>query len=788
MKRLSLLPVLLLIAFLATAQQENYSRIKIFLDHKTTRDLGKTGIEISQFNPKEGWAIAEIADREIRALKQAGFRYEVIQEDLERYYAERYRSSAHPGNEKSHSALSDEWPVPANFTLGTCGGFLTIDAMIDQLDLMRSLYPGLISVKQLVSDSLTTIEGRPMYYVKISDNPDLAENEPQVLYTGMHHAREPIGMQHLMYYMWYLLENYSTHQEVKDLVDNTEMYFIPIVNVDGYAYNITTNPLGGGMWRKNRRDNGGGNFGIDINRNYGYMWGYDDEGSSPDPSSDLYRGTGPFSEPETRMIKYFCESHNFKIALNYHSYSGLFLYSWGWSSFPTPDEDIFSAYASEITKENFYTYGAGYTTIYPTNGGSDDWMYGEQTSKPKILSYTPEVGNSGDGFWPDQNRIIPLCQENMLASFTAARLVGKYGRISDESPFFLWQESGYLSFSVKRLGMQEGDFTVSVTPLSDAITMVGSPVTISDLGLLSRKIDSIPYQLSSGLHAGDTLKYVLVLDNGLYPVYDTIIRVWGYPYPVFTDHFGNKNNWTGNWSLTTSSYYSPYTSMTDSPFGPYPSNANRSISLTNPISLTPSLLTILEFRSHWALETGFDYVQLKLSSNNGNTWIPLSGRYTRPGTIYQASGQPLYDGMESEWVRENISLNDWQEKNILLRFTLVSDGGTELDGFYYDDLVISNLLDPTSITEYPPKQSWLGNPTPLAGEEAYRINYLLPHHSNHPILNVYTMTGSKWSSREITQQEGFVDFQVKDWPSGIYIISLEDKGLPSQVRKMIVAR
>ncbi len=120
--------------------------------------------------------------------------------------------------------------------------------------------------------------------VKISDNPNVNETEPEVLYTALHHAREPVGAMQMLFYMYYLLENYDNDPFIQALVDNTEMYFVPVVNPDGYVYNQTTNPNGGGMWRKNRRNNGSaGLYGSDLNRNYGYMWGYDNNGSSPYP-------------------------------------------------------------------------------------------------------------------------------------------------------------------------------------------------------------------------------------------------------------------------------------------------------------------------------------------------------------------------------------------------------------------------------------------------------------------------------------------------------------------------
>ena len=785
MQRLITLILLLSLPFLAISQQSRYSRVKIYLDGKSIQSLYPLGIEVNQLNIGEGWAITEVSDNEINKISSHGFRYDVLIHDMSKYYVERNQESGKQVKNAAAVATS-AWPVPSNFTLGSCGGFLTVDEMVAQLDLMRQLYPQLITARTLASDTITTIEGRPVYFVKISDNPDLAEPEPEVLYTGMHHAREPIGMQHLMYYMWYLLENYDSNPEIKDVVDNTEMYFIPVINVDGYQYNINTNPFGGGMWRKNRRNNGGGNWGIDLNRNYGYMWGYDDEGSSPDPSSDLYRGTEAFSEPETRIMKYFCEGHEFLIALNYHSYSNLFLYSWGWTPDLPPDAPLLNAYAAEMTSESGYTFGPGSTTIYPTNGGSDDWMYGEQLSKPMILSYTPEVGGQGDGFWPTEERIIPLCRENMLSSFTAARLVGKYGRIRDNSPLFIYQDNGYLSFDVKRLGMQEGDFTVSIEPLGDAFASFGPAVTISGLDILEKKTDSISYQLAPVNHVGDTLRYILVLNNGISAQRDTIMKIFGYPYPVFSDFIDNKNNWTGNWTLINTDYFSPPSCLTDSPFGNYGSNANRSISLVNNISLGEALLTVLEFKAKWALENDYDFVQVKISENNGTSWTPLAGNYTNAGDINQLFGQPLYDGIESEWISEAISLNNWQGKDIKLRFTLDSDGGTELDGYYFDDVKISILLDPTSINENLPVSSWLGNQTPNPASKQVRVSFLVPSAAKSPVIKVLDATGKQRLVLDPGSKEGYAEFPVIDWEPGLYIIQLESAGLPTQSKKLLV--
>ena len=139
--------------------------------------------------------------------------------------------------------------------------------------------------------------------------------------------------------MWYLLENYETDEEIQRIVDHTELYFVPVINPDGYAYNESTNPNGGGMWRKNRRNNGNGSYGVDLNRNYGYFWGLNDEGSSPYPRKNTYRGPEAFSEPAIQNMRDFCNEHEFRIALNYHSYSNLLFSPWGYTSTPPPDNE-----------------------------------------------------------------------------------------------------------------------------------------------------------------------------------------------------------------------------------------------------------------------------------------------------------------------------------------------------------------------------------------------------------------------------------------------------------------
>jgi hypothetical protein len=786
MKRILILFAAVMLTFSALAGGTTYSRVKIHLTGHNGLALLQSGIEIQWLDKSGEWAVAELSQEELSKVSQLGFSFEVMIPDVEAYYADRY---LHPENYESSepdAALAETWPVPANFQLGTCGGFSTIDQMIEQLDLMHELYPNLITVKHPASDTITSINGQEIYYVKISDNPETSESEPQILYTGMHHAREPIGMQHLLYYMWYLLENYESNSLVRALVDTTEMYFIPVINVDGYAFNIANSPNGGGMWRKNRRLNQNGSYGIDINRNYGYMWGYDNSGSSPNPDDDTFRGTAPFSEPETRIMKHFCEDHDFRIALNYHSYSNLFLYSWGYSDEPSPDELLFNSFSKLLTVENGFTYGPASTTIYPTNGGSDDWMYGEQTTKGKILSWTPEVGGDADGFWPLQSRIVPLCQINMLQSLLSAQLVGKYAIAKDLSPMVISSPEGYFKFNITRFGLQDGSYTVTITPLNGSIASVGEPKQYAAMQVLQSVNDSIAYTLDPLIMSGDTLKYALTVDNGYYQLTDTLVKYFGMPVTIVNDSLNTIEGWTGTWALTSLKYFSPTKSMTDSPSGNYANNANKSTTTTTAVSLKNAMFAMLEFEAQWGLEAGYDYVQVKISTNQGLSWTPLAGQYTHAGNSNQAAGQPLYDGLQSNWVKETILLNDYLGKDVLFRFMLRSDAGEVADGFYFDDFKVSILLDPTKAENHPNNTfNLLGIPYPNPANGSLTIPFNLPA-ASQSFIKIYSSQGKMIKTIPVNNSGDGLKLDVSNWPEGMYLIKLESDNYPVEVRKVMI--
>jgi len=761
------------------SQDGTYNRVKIQLSEGVLDALAHEGFTLEGEITRDHCLITEISGPQTRFLEQQDFNFEVMVQDVTSFYQKRNTQFSDLKIERNPS---DEWIVPAGWGYGSMGGFYTFEQMLAELDTMIMLYPGLITPVQQMD--ITSTEGRPIYWVKISDNPNVDEEEPEVMYTALHHAREPISLQQMIFYMYYLLENYETNEEIEYLVNTTEMYFVPCLNPDGYVYNQTTYPGGGGMWRKNRRDNGG-SYGVDINRNYGYKWGYDNNGSSPDPEDDTYRGPEAFSEPEIQATRQFCIDRDFKMALNYHSYSNLLLYTWGWTSDPCPDDDILEAYAVMMTAENGYTYGPGSTTIYPTNGGSDDWMYGDTLDKPRFFSYTPEVGNSNDGFWPSINRIIPLCQENMHQNIMAAKLVGKYASAKDEMPYVIGNKQGYLKFSIERLGLTNAGFTVSVIPVS-GFSDIGGPVSFQDLEILESVADSISYTLEESLQVGDSFSYIIAVNNGDITEYIDVVKLYGQTTVVFEEYGNDLNNWSGTWALTGSDYISAPYAITDSPNGNYSNNTNKSLILGQYIDLENTIYAELSFWAKWEIENGYDYVQVLVSTGTNN-WYPLQGNYTHPGSEYQEPGEPVFDGVMNNWVRETMSLNEYLGGSIRLRFNLTSDSYITGDGFYFDDLQVSVIDELTNVEEnLQQNHALLAAPYPNPANKT--INFLLNTSLSGPngIMEVYNASGSIVHRVNLDGHSGKYVMDIHNWNPGVYFYRITGNYLNGTEGKLIV--
>jgi carboxypeptidase T len=791
-KSLSLL--FFFVSSIVFAQTEKYSRIKIYADEIGIIELAKAGLSFDHGEMKQGlWFSSDFSESEISIVKSKGYKYDVLIDDVKQYYKEQNnpesRNYKSAGSRSAGCTSTPNYATPSNFTLGTMGGYFTYSEIMWHLDNLATLYPNLVKAKLAIGAN--TVDGHPIYWMKISDNPTVDEPEPEILYTAVHHAREPASISQLIMYMYYLCENYATNPEVKYLVDNEEMYFIPLVNPDGYVYNETTDPTGGGLWRKNRIDNGDGTFGVDINRNYGYNWGIDDLGSSPVTNSGTYRGTSAFSEIETQNVRDFCNAHQFQLTFNYHTYGNLLIYPWE-SSSNVNDSTQYLTYLNYLTTYNKFAVGTDmHTVLYTTNGSSDEWMYGEQNTKPKIMAMTPEAGRHDEGFWPPQNRIIDICKENIWPNITFAHLALKYAVAKDEQPNYIASKNGYLHYSIKRLGLENtGSYTVSIVPVGNAIASVGTSKTYSSLTPLEEISDSIPYTLNT-ITSGSAIKYAINVSNGLYTSSDTITKRFGATVIEFSSNGNSMSGWkssSSGWGVTSSNFHSSTSSITDSPFGDYDNDRTNRISTTNSLDLTDALSAQLIFWARWELETNFDYVETIVSTDNGSSWTPLCGRYTKAGNDNEDFENPLYDGYKQGWVKEEVSLDDYIGQNIKIGFQLVADQGKSADGFYFDDLKVEKMVSASGINESNKNKIFVSQNMPNPASDYTYINYSFPTNVENATIVVFNTFGQMVMEEEISSSEGSIMLNTSKLAQGVYYYVLKSDKFSSTALKLSVVK
>lgn len=770
--------------------KELYHRVKIEYNNSLEFNmLINSGISIDHgIHKKNEYFESDFSESEIVLLNELNFDYSIVINDVSSYYRNRnnpnhkdYVSASESKNFNCDTGESFSYTTPQNYNIkdgNDFGGFYTYSEMLDELDEMNQLFPNLISIRSDLKDESITSEPHPhqtyeerfLQWVKISDNPNTNESEPEVLYTAVHHAREPASLQQLVFYMWYLLENYETDQEIKDIVDNTELYFIPCVNPDGYIYNETDEPQGGGMWRKNRFNT----HGVDNNRNYSYIDNNGNEvwntaGTSNNTGNDTYAGSEPFSESENSAIRYFVESNDFKLALNNHSYSNLLLYPFGYDyNQLTEDNEVFENISSLLVQENGYENILS-SELYPAAGDSDDFMYGMLTTesgetRDKIFAMTPEIGSS---FWPAASSIEDLCKEMIFLNLNAARLVNNYAILNETTLYTIEGLSFNSTYDLQRLGISEsGDFSVSFVPVSENISSVEAINYHNLLDLGETIEDSFLITLNSDINVGDDISYKLVLNNGSFDKEYLVTKIFGEYSAIYTDSENDfSNNWStnsNNWALTNEDYFSASTSITDSPDSNYYNNQNSTITLSEEIDLSGYTYAEITFNTKWEIQSNFDYVQLEVSTDNGDYWIPQCGVYTQSGggNHQNAYNEPLYSGNQDDWVQEKISLTDYLEETILIRFKIVTNGFGRRDGFYFDDLEINGISNQLNLNGSVNKLTHL-YPNPVSN--ILNINTELIDYT----VEIYTISGQL-----IKTDENIKTFDFSNFSSGLYILKL----------------
>jgi hypothetical protein len=296
--------------------------------------------------------------------------------------------------------------------------------------------------------------------------------------------------------------------------------------------------------------------------------------------------------------------------------------------------------------------------------------------------------------------------------------------------------------------------------------------------------------------------------NGDFISSDTNNIIIGFPVYIFADSTNDSNTyWTitkspassPQWDSTYKSFYSAPNSYTDSKNGNYVNNATVTMTLTDPLNISGYTNPRISFRTRFDIENDYDYGQVKVSTNNGSTWLPLEGEYTQPGVSPQPVGQPVYDGVISNWVKEEISLANYLSQQFKIQFQLKTDQGVTRDGWYVDDIGVFVYTIPTSLPEEtePVFEFSLGQNYPNPFNPSTTIKYSIPTviasgttQSQLVTLKVYDVLGNEVVT--LVNEEKLagtyeVEFSAQNLPSGIYFYKLQS-GNFVEMKKMVLLK
>ncbi len=409
------------------------------------------------------------------------------------------------------------------------------------MDDLAAAYPGLASVSTIGS----SLEGRDIRALHLTGAG--GPNRPTLVIESNQHAREWVTLQGTMFIAEQLLSGYGSDPDATAILDTMNVHVIVSVNPDGYVYTWGPNR----MWRKNRRDNGGGSWGVDTNRNWDTCWGC--EGSSGNPDSETYRGPSAFSEPETQTMRDFLANlPRVDGFIDYHSYSQLILQPWGSTSNLPADHarlDLVGGNMNDAAMGLYgktYVHGPAYTTIYPASGTAGDYPYDEFG----VNSYTIEMRDEGQfGFLLPADQIRPAAEEGFaafkeLAAYTMTQLLFTY---PDGLPAVIDPDT-LNTFQVQIDGVNGGTFETGSGKLFARLEGVGNYVEygLSDLGggLFEATLpatacdDTLEFYLEAKTTDDVTQRSPLSAPLDVYSAYAIYSDV------VFEDDFQGNKGWT----------------------------------------------------------------------------------------------------------------------------------------------------------------------------------------------------------------------------------------------------
>ena len=722
-------------------------------------------------------AYGYVTQKGLRDLRAKGFKVEVIPDHSRQYADSLWLATQNSANPLDEYHSFEE---------------LTATMLQFQQD-----YPDLCLVESVGKSAL----GRDLWVAKISDNVQSEEPEPEFKYISSMHGDEPVGMEMCLKFIRHLLENYNSDSRIKQIVDETEIWIMPLMNPDGYVL------------RKRYNYNN-----VDLNRNF------------PDRISDP-NNTPEGRQLETQAVMNFCNHHSFVLSANFHT--GALVVNYPYDSNESgsqtytacPDDQLFieiskaySFYNQDMWNSYRFQFGiTNGTAWYPIYGGMQDWNYVWM----KCNEVTVEVSNTK---WPNASLLPSLWEDNRESMLHYLETInwGVRGIVTDSTthdPLFATIEVlgiDHKIYSDPDLGdyyrmLLPGEYTLrfsadgyyskefySVQVVEDHPTYLYVQLAPFSYALIEGTVTdkATQYPIPAKLEFIGDSTFVTQTDSGNgnfqidLPLGKYQVIVSNDRYAPLTDSLTVTGNLTVNFQLQP--YLFVYESDFESDngglipsdsiwqwgkpeFGPesalsgqnvwgtaltekYPDNANSSL-VTPEMQLPNSDWLKFSFK-HWIeaetdlffTDKAYDGGVVEISINGSNDWIQLFPENNYPFSIADqinsgpfAAGTSVFSG-QSDWKEELFDLTSYKGQTVQLRFHFGSDDGNEYPfaGWYIDDVAVKYLSAATEVFLSEKKQSrnsfYLLNNYPNPFNNRTTIYYSIPDRSKIQIT-VYNIMG-----------------------------------------------
>ncbi|MBN1824696.1 MAG: immune inhibitor A [Candidatus Eisenbacteria bacterium] len=801
----------------------SYDELETLLERVPIASFNKEQVRVFPLGEKSVRIVFEprITDEESRALRAAGYDYEelpdidrTVRAEAERLWAEQ---AAEGGDRLSR---------------GDKGTYHTPEQIGTILHDVETAHP---SIAQRFSIG-TSVEGRDLWAINISDNVGTNEEEPEVRLSGNIHGDESISQEMLVFLVEHLTDNYGTDPDVTYLVDNYDIFILPCHNPDGTVANTRYN------------DNG-----IDLNRNF------------PSPDGDI-GGDGTWTEEvETVHFKNWGFGRHFVISANSHGGALVVNYPWDYTYTLHPDNDALIQLSLEYSTYNLPMYNGDWpqgitngAQWYITKGCLQDWSNNETDCIDVTLELSDVKEPSAsllEDFWDDNeesyehyiraarygvNGIVTGSDTGLPldATITVSGNAMPVHTDPENGDYYKLLDTGTYDVTFSASGyIDETHYGVSVTWGSATVLDVDlDPVAYGAVSGFVREVgtnDGLDAEIEIRTYPGDVYVTTAQSDDGSGGAYSTNLVYGEYTFHVscpghtsadrqvtvdaatetedfllgvvtqailFEDDFeGGSSQWTGDWGLCTSTAHGGTASMADSPTGDYADKDTTICVIASSIDLSEAEQCTLSFWARWDIEENWDCAVLEISTDGGSGWTPLQTAYTVDASgqgTQKPAGIPVFEDTHTGWVENVVDLAAYDgETDVLFRFRLKSDTSIHQDGFYFDDFQVRGMQVATGVELAAPGATRLMGNSPNPFNPITTIRYTLASPARVD-LDVFDLSGRLVRSLVRSRTEDSGSHSVvwdgrsdagRPVSSGVYFYRL-NAGDTQFVRKMALIR